>query len=91
MKKIYMIDENTGERFLLTVSSAATPEAAHETITAETGGSCIGPADDAEQELAELISRWDELQEMSKEEAAARISHLAEEWGLAPGELEYLF
>jgi hypothetical protein len=91
MKKIYMIDENTGGRFLLTVSSAATPENAHETLTAETGGSCIGPGDDAERELAEVLARWGELEEMGRGEIDERISHLAEEWGLAPGELEYLF
>ncbi|WP_294855903.1 hypothetical protein [uncultured Oscillibacter sp.] len=90
MKKIYM-PSDSGERFLITVASTATKEDAADTLTAETGGDCIGPEDAEESdELAYLLDNWDSLEEMSAEEEDERIAHLADEWGLEPQAIDYL-
>ena len=90
MKKIYMMNDN-GEMNLITVSSTATKEDAADTLTAETGGDCIGPNDAEEsKELAYLQDNWDSLEEMSAEEENERIAHLADEWGLEPQDIDYL-
>lgn len=92
MKKIYMQADDCTESFMLTVSSSATIDNFHETFTAETGGNCLGPADyeDSLPEVSYILENWGKMKEMPPEEAAERIAHLADEWGLNPGELQFL-
>ena len=95
MKKFYYIEEGTQERCRVCFSSkATTPEQAMETLTMETGGNCLGPSDfenEAYEEALTMVEEnWDDAEEMSEEEAHERIEHLADEWGLAIDELEYL-
>lgn len=75
-------------------SSAATPEQALESLTVETGGACLGPedldGDDREWTLAAVADNFDSAEQMTEVDADARISHLSEEWGIAPEHLQYL-
>lgn len=79
------------ERFIITVSSKATPADVQSTLTAETGGYTLGPGDDSTQDLCEFVrNNWDMLDEMSAYETSAYIEELAEGWGLIPDEIDYL-
>lgn len=90
MKKTYIT--RAGERNIITISSSASLDNFEETLTAETGGGCLGPGD-AEymaEERETIRAGWNQLEEMPEAEARERVEHLAKEWGLEPEELEYL-
>lgn len=90
MKKTYIT--RAGERNIITISSSATLDDFEESITAETGGGCLGPGD-AEymaEEREAIRTNWSQLEEMPEGEARERVEHLAKEWGLEPDQLDYL-
>ena len=94
MKRV-IDDTNTMECCYYYMSSAArNPREAITTLTLETGGDCLGPADFhdeiAEEALAYLSEHWEEAEEMSPEDAWRRILHLCEEWELTVKDLSYL-
>lgn len=71
MKKLFY--SINGEAFMITVSSEATPETAYATITIETGGNCLGPADDGlDLYIDYVVEHWDAFVEMDNKEADAR-------------------
>lgn len=106
MKKIYYEFADDGritihcrggvERFLVTISSSATPDNLTDTLTAETNGYSIGPAnlDDDAESFAELVEfarkEWKNFEEMSEEETKKRLGNLSEEWGLGISDVDYL-
>lgn len=95
MRKIYYTEEGTQERCRICFSSSAeSPEQAMESLTMETSGNCLGPADFVDEAYKEALAlvteNWEYAEEMSEEEAHDRIEHLADEWGLSEKELEYL-
>ena len=98
MKKFFY-QENTDTCAAYFSSSASTVEEALDTFQCETGGPCMGPEDFEDNDdhqanrawatdLLEENFRWAE--EISDEEADARIAHLADEWGVPACELDYL-
>ena len=93
MKKFDYLVSVSGETCTVYFSSEAkTPEEALKTASVETAGPCLGPADiEDDIEIAALIAyKFNTAEEISAEEAAERIAHLAEEWGLTPEVLSYM-
>ena len=65
-----------------------------DSITMETCGDCLGPADFYDEQYEETLQlvkeKWEQTEEMSPDEARERIEHLADEWGLTLEELACL-
>lgn len=93
MKKFYYQDGPEKCRACFS-SKAKMPEEAMESLTMETSGNCLGPADWYDEHYDEALvmvkENWNDAEEMSEEETTERINHLADEWGLTIEELEYL-